>query len=733
MLVKLIKYSGIVFIFFFSAFSIFMALTERELHPSSELKKWTAYTSFFEDRFYDLRMKLTLDPEGFDDRLVLAAIDDYSLSNIAVWPLPRTVWTNFIHKMDGYGAKVIPFDVFFSEPALACEGQSPDGGFADAITQFQMTPTNKVILPYALRSSIDDFFPEIPEVMYNFVMDAKQSEGLNLVPTHIGKRVFPIQQLVDSGAGLAIIEASEDPDGIFRHYKLLANVDDLYFPSYSLMAYEAFTGDRPVFEMTNLGDPKVTVSTGTLSLNIRGETKIRWFGGVNQFPQVSIYDILQADPEDPVMREKFSGKIVYVGSTAYGAHDLRHTPIDPMLPGIYFHMNMTKMLLDGRFFKPLGESTLYSWLMLLGGTLLIILVMYFNNAILDLFAVVTITSGLFLFDSYVLLPKGYEIKLFFCLFSVIATYSWETFLNFYSANKDKAKIRGTFSSFVAPAIVDQMLANPELVKVGGERKNITVFFSDVRDFTTISEKLTPEELSNLLNQYMGVMTDLIFANYGTLDKYIGDAIVAYWGAPVDVPNHAYHGVKTAIKMVEALPALNEKFRAQGFPELEHGMGLNTGDCSVGNMGSDKIFSYTALGDNMNLGARAESLCKFYGVEINITEFTLAAIPPELLVEFRYRILDKVRVKGKAQAVSLFEVFHTTHPLYQAVDEVKEYMRAFDLYQQQQFVAAARVFEELHEKFPKDKCFKRMLETCQDYIKFPPPPDWDGVFTHTSKG
>lgn len=734
MIFKTIKYGGVFLIVLFSAFSVFMALLERELPPNSALRRYTSYTSFFEDRFYDMRMKLTLEEEAFDERLVLAAIDDYSLREIGIWPLPRQTWADFLNKMEDYGAKVIAFDVFFSEDSLSCAEESPDQNFADAISSFQSRPGNAVILPYSLHGVGDPGFDEIPDIMYNFIMDARQSAELNLIPQmRIGRRVFPIDTLLNADPSLAIIETSVDQDGIFRHYKLLANVDELYFPSYSLQAYEIYSGDRPVFEMINEGDPKLRLETGTLNLNIRGETKIRWFGDHRQFPVVPLYDILTAPSDDEEMRAIFEGQIVFVGSTAFGAHDLRHTPIDAMMPGVFFHMNMTHMLLTGNFFRPLSDSTFYSWLILLAGTALILIVMIFGNAILDLATTIFIILGLFLYDSFVLLPMGYEIKLFFCLFSVGMTYSWQTFLNFYMANKEKTKIRGTFSSFVAPAIVDQMLANPDMVRVGGERKNITVFFSDVRDFTSISEKLSPEELSNLLNGYMGVMTDIIFKNYGTLDKYIGDAIVGFWGAPLEVKDHAYHGVRSAIEMVEALPALNVKFKEQGFPELEHGMGLNTGDCSVGNMGSDKIFSYTALGDNMNLGARAEALCKFYGVEINITEFTLNAIREDLRKTLKYRILDKVRVKGKEQAVSLYEVFHPSHPLYNEDQAVAQYHVAFDAYQAQRFEEAVKILKELLEKFPEDPSFNRLLKMCEDFIKVPPPPGWDGVFTHKTKG
>lgn len=733
MFFRFFKYGGIFVIVLFCAFSIFMAFLERELAPNSTLKRMTFYTSFFEDRFYDMRMRMTLDKEAIDERLVLAAIDDVSLNKIGVWPLPRTVWVEMLQKLEHFGARVVAFDVFFPEKALVCGENDPDLELAAAIESFQSDPSRRVILPYSLFGSSDPGFEEIPDVMYDFIMDTRQAQGMNLYPSRIGRRVFPIDDLLQASPGLAIIESEADPDGIFRHYKVLANVDELYFPSYSLMSYEMYTGDRTRFVMQPHGTPMLETEKGTLNLNIRGETKIRWLGDAEQFPLVSLYDLVNADPDDQAMDELLRDKIIFVGSTAFGAHDLRHTPLNPIMPGVYFHMNMVHMLLEGKFFQPLDKSTLYSWVLLFLGTGIMILVMFFNNAIIDLFTMITLVTGIFLYETFVLLPAGYEVKLFFCLLSIALTYSWETFLNFYMANKEKNKIRGTFSSFVAPTIVDEMLNHPEKVRVGGQRMNITVFFSDVRDFTTISEKLTPEELANLLNGYMGVMTNIIFNNQGTIDKYIGDAIVAFWGAPLEVKNHAYHGVRSAIEMVEALPELNKKFASMGFPELEHGMGLNTGDCSVGNMGSDKIFSYTALGDNMNLGARAEALCKFYGVQINITEFTLEAIPEDLRQELRYRILDKVRVKGKEQAVSLYEVFHPSHPLFNETEVVKRYHQAFELYQHQKFQDAADILRELLQKFPEDPSFQRVLKMCEDFISVPPPPDWDGVFTHKTKG
>ncbi len=745
MITKIVQYLGVLFIVIFCAISIFFSLSQRELESSS-LKDIMFYTSFFEDRFYDLRMNLTQDKSEVDKRIVLAAIDDNSLTKIGRWPWTRSIWKEVIDKLQIYGAKVIAFDVFFSEPEKACSAESPDKIMAKAIRDFQLNPDKKIIVPYSLTDDPSGDFPGFLDAMIEHIMTTEQPGGGQLKRKYVDKNIFPIKELAETGMALGHIGVQEDPDGIFRHYPVVANIftedSDFYFPSFALVAYELYTGKKTTVKIYVHPDQKENnieqslvldkKENSQLNLNYRGEAKVRWLGGRGHFPETTLYEILKTDPNDQKMKDLIKDNIIFIGSTAFAAHDLRHTPVDSMLPGIFFHMNMTHMLLEGKFFAPGQKSTIYSWIILLSGTLLILIVMLFGHAILDLLTVNLIVVAFFILDTYYLLPRGYEIKLFFCLLSPIACYSWTTFLHFYLASKEKKYIKGTFSRFVAPAIVNQMLDNPDKVKIGGEKKNITVFFSDVRDFTNISEKLTPEELSICLNQYMGVMTDILFDHYGTLDKYIGDAIVAYWGAPIHVENHAYHAVKASLLMIDAIPGINERFREQGFPEFQHGIGLNTGDCSVGNMGSDKIFSYTALGDNMNLGARVEALCKFYGVQLNITEYTKDALSEELQKEFTFRILDKVKVKGKERPVILWEVLHDTHDFKTDPQALKTYSEAFFAYQNKDFQKALDLLAPLCEKYPKDKSCKRVSETCQGFINNPPGEDWDGVYTHTSK-
>jgi len=733
MLSKIVHVFGIIVIVLFCAASVLFAISSSGMQES-EFKENIQYTSFFEDRFYDFRMKQTLNPKAHDKRLVLAAIDDKSLTEIGRWPWSRTKWSEFLRKMSLYGAKVVAFDVFFSEPELACNAEPPDQIFAKSIKDFQAKEGEPhLILPYSLVNYAQDGLKEFPDILYNFIQDAKEREGVSLEKSYIGRNVFPIQALYETDATLGHIQADDDPDGIFRQYPLVSNVGDFYLPGFGLTIYERFTGDKSLLELLNQDDYQLKIKKGSLALNQNGETKVRWLGGASAFPVVSVYDIFQAKDDSPEMIKHFKGNVVFIGSTAFGAHDLRHTPVDPKLPGIYFHMNMVHMLLEGNFFRPLPDSTLYSWIMLSAGTAIIIIIMLFGHAILDLFSIISIVAGLFYLDTYYLLPQGYDIKLFFCLLSPLACYSWSTFLNFYSTTKEKAKIKGTFSRYVSPAVVEEMTTNPDKVRVGGEKKNITVFFSDVRDFTSISEKLTPEGLSTCLNMYMGVMTDLIFENFGTLDKYIGDAIVAFWGAPMALEHHPYHALQASLKMIEALPKVNEEFEKLGYPQFEHGIGINTGDCSVGNMGSDKIFQYTALGDNMNLGARLEALCKFYGVQLNVSEYTLAALTEDQRNEFTYRILDKVRVKGKENAVIIYEFFHSTHDFKVDSQALADYNQAFEDYQNMNFQRAIDLLTPLTEKYPEDKSCKRIKEICEDFLVNHPGDNWDGVYTHTTKG
>ncbi|MBT3235680.1 MAG: adenylate/guanylate cyclase domain-containing protein [Bdellovibrionales bacterium] len=747
MLTKFIRVIGLIVIVLFCAISIFISLAERDL-SDPYLRELLSYPSFFEDRFFDQRMKLTMNPDKMEDRLVLAKIDDQTLAKVGRWPFTRLRWAEFIRKMNDYGAKVLAFDVFFFEPEEVCNQISPDQHFAAAIREFQQKPGNRIILPYSVSDNNDPSsnFAEIPEVMFDFILNTQQAEGINLKRSFIGKNVFPIPVLYNTSAGLAHIEATDDADGIFRHYPVVSNVDELYFPSFSLMAYQAFTGNKIILEMIHEGNYVLDNGQNSkLFLNYKGESKVRWMGKRRQYPEVSVYDILQAATDDPEMIKVFKDKVVFIGSTAFGAHDLRHTPVDAMLPGIFFHINMTNMLLDSYFYKSPADSTMISWIILLGGTFLIIIIQLFGHAIWDLLALVTIVGGLFYFDTYLLTPMGYEIKLFFCLLSIISCYSWSTLLNFYLASKDKNFLKSAFGSYISPELIDDMYRSGVPPKLGGESGILSAYFTDIQGFSSFSEKLSATQLVELLNEYLTVMTDILLEDKGTLDKYEGDAIIAFFGAPMPVPTHATNACRVAIDMQNALIELRKKWVSEGdkWPKIVHQMrmriGINSGEIVTGNMGSRDRMNYTMMGDAVNLAARLESAAKQYGIYSMISDATRQMAGDSFVV----RKLDIIQVVGKNEPVTTYELIGVVGKTQQVdLDLVEHFHQGLEHYYQQKWEQAMEQFGLAltleHQRDPQGKEQGKInpsalyLERCEQFKQQPPPTDWDGVYRLTSK-
>lgn len=731
MISQFIKYLGIFIIIVFSALSIFFSLIHREV-TDPYLKSIISYPAHFEDRFYDWRASFSIQKEGQDNDIVLAKIDDYTLKHLGQWPLGRQYWAKFLNKMNTYGAKIVAFDIFFSEPENSCNGIFPDTEFKNSIINFQKSNNQKVIIPYGADVEGTDHYNEVPNELLNFMLKTKMHRDINILKSHISKSVFPLNEINQAKPALGLIKAEKDLDGVFRNYPLVVNFDGLYFPSFPVIIYEAYKGKSAILHFDSTEEKYLITEDGHFDLNFKGETKVRWAGGENFFKSMSVYDILKAKDNDESLKSFFNNKIVFVGSTAYGAHDLRRTPIESELPGVYFHMNMAHMILNSVHFMPRGKSTFLSWCILLSASILMILVMSFQWAVVDFFTAMMITTGLTYLDIKFLTPNGYEIKLFFCIFSVFACYIWATVVEFYQSEKEKNKIKMTFARFVSPEVVNQMLLHPKMATVGGIKKEITVFFSDIRNFTKVSEDLTPEELSEYLNLYMTLVTDVIFKTFGTLDKYIGDAVVAFWGAPLDLKNHAYYAIKAATLIMEELPKLNEQLKAKGFPTLNHGIGINTGICNVGNMGSETIFSYTAIGDSVNLGSRLEQLCKHYGINIHISEFTKKAISSELQKEFKFRLIDHMRVKGKDGPVTTYEVLFKGHPLYDDEENLNRYLKAFSNYENKLFKESIEELDVLLKKFPKDKPSQLLKKNSEFYLKNPPPEDWDKLTHHLKK-
>lgn len=744
MLTIIIRITGIIFFISLSAVCVFFSLAGREFdHP--QLQKMISIPSFFEDRFYDIRMLQTMDRKKTDPRIVLAKIDDQSLEKIGRFPWTRSVYAQLLQKLKNYGAKVVGFDVFFPEPELACNTTSPDETLSQAISDFEQEG-RKVILAYSLNvdgERTEREFSELPEDLYNFILDTKQAQGMNLKEMTVSKDIYPNPTLLKAGPGLAHIESTSDADGIFRHYNLVGNVDTLYLPSFALLAYQFYKNTPYSLEMLSIGDAKLKLKEGVVKLNARGETKIRWFGDEGQFPSVSIHQILEKKNDDPEMKKIFNNNIVFIASTAFGANDLRHTPVNSMMPGIYFHMNALNMLLEGRFFKSQADSTLYSWLLLLSGTLIMILVQLLKHPILDLGTMLLLTVGSYLFDVFYLIPKGSETKLFFCLFCIVSCYSWNTFINFYLSNQDKKFLKSAFGNYISPELIDIMYQNGQAPILGGDQGVRTAFFTDIAGFSTFSEKLNPTKLVELLNEYLTAMTDILLSQGGTLDKYEGDAIIAFFGAPMPLPDHAVRACLVAHKMQERLGQLREKWKNEGdkWPKIVHEMrmriGINSGEIVTGNMGSKTRMNYTMMGDSVNLAARLEAAAKQYGI------FTQVSSMARDLTEdkFEMRELDTIRVVGKSEPVTTFDLLGIKGETPDFLLVLKEkFLQGLLHYKNQQWDQAILLFTEClsleNKRYPdldhKPNPSKIYIERCQNFKKLPPPPDWDGVYSLSEK-
>lgn len=734
------RWIGVAAIFILSAFLVIASHFKNT--PDSGTALWQL-SSNWENRFYDFRLKNHLQKQKIvpSPHAVLAAIDEKSIQHLGRFPWTRSVWAQLLDQLNAFNAKVVAFDIIFSEQETACEN-NPDGDFAQAIKRFHQGPGH-VIVGHSRTHVASAAAKQFPDILYYHLLNTRQAGKRSFPHSFVQQSTFPIDTLVRTNLGVGLIDMQNDQDGVFRNYITMANIIDpqdltesnpsQIFPSFGLLAYMKYRGDNVSVEIAQNGHTAwMATQQGTIELDAHAAIKLRYRGGRGAFTEISIRDILQAPPNDLSMRQLIQDKAVFIGPTAFAAHDFRNSPVDTQLPGVFFHLNLLDMLSSGRFFRPPDQGLWITLGIFLLGSVLILFIQRMQNVTADLLSTLLVMTAVYFLDTRYLLPQGYEIKLFFCLTGFFTLYLWNTIISFYQTIREKRQVRATFSRYVSPGIVNQILEHPHQLKMGGEKKDITVFFSDVRDFTSISEKLSPTQLADCLNQYMNKMTQILFHYKGTLDKYIGDAIVGYWGAPIALEHHPYLATKAAVEMIEVLPRINRSFEQQGLPPFQVGIGINTGECSVGNMGSDQIFSYTALGDHMNLGARLEGLCKFYQVEIIISELTFNRLTPQQKQEMCFRSLGLVRVKGKVQAVKIYEVLSCHHPLHQDTHTLSVYHQAYQKLLARDFQQAIHLLRPILAQYPKDQPCRQLAATARQYLQHPPPESWDGTLIMTTK-
>jgi len=419
---------------------------------------------------------------------------------------------------------------------------------------------------------------------------------------------------------------------------------------------------------------------------------------------------------------------VIVGATATGIYDLRVTPFSTVYPGVEIHATVIDNILHENF---LQRSV---WTSFLDVCALIIFGLVIGIAIPRVKAVQGILLSFFIVAFFVAANTvifthfNIWLNLIYPVLTMIVIYLGITIHRYITEEREKKKIKGAFQYYLTASVINEMLKDPTKLKLGGDKKDLSVLFSDIRGFTSISEKLTPEELVHLLNEYLTAMTNVVFKYDGLLDKYMGDAIMAVFGAPLDQPDHPLRACRTALGMMEELKILQKKWAEEDRPVLNIGVGVNTGDMVVGNMGSEMRFDYTVMGDSVNLGSRLEGINKEYGTNIVISEYTYEAVKDVLFC----RELDSVRVKGKKLPVRIFELMGEKKDAEKWGNFVSLFEDGLLKYKQGLWDDAIGCFQEALEIRPYDPPARLYIERCQALKTTPPEGQWDGVFTMTRK-
>jgi adenylate cyclase len=695
---------------------------------------------------YDLRLRATLDDRQITDQTILIIdIDEKSLAAEGRWPWSRQKVATMVNNLADAGVAVVAFDVLFSEPE-----RNP----ADSVTQ-HLEANNIVVPPFLLEArtalDADSIFAaslDSTDVVLGILFqgDASitqgelpfsvvKSEGISDLSkmTRISFNNYEsnIKVLQSQTPGSGFINASYDDDGIIRRAALVAEYDGKFYPSLALETARLMTlTDSIEMEIAHVGNG-IQQITGVkwgrelIETDSVGRVLVPYRGKRKSFPYISATDVVNGNFEPDI----FEGAVVFVGTSAVGLADLRSTPVGLTFPGVEIHANVLEGLLAPEIL-PVQPGW---WEAAVGSTLMVLAIfcVFLFPTIGPLALSITVIVLLVLtswFNYWLWLYQGISLMLTTNLLLIFLVGMYNLSLGFFKANSQKKMIKGIFDQYVPPAHIDKMLADPDSVNLDGERKVMTVLFSDIRSFTNISESLSASALKNLLNKYFNPITKSIFDHKGTIDKYVGDMVMAFWGAPLDDPQHAENALNAALDMQVITERLRGEFKILGLPEIHVGIGLNTGSMSVGDMGSEYRRSYTVLGDSVNLGARLESLTKFYGVECLVSEYTKEHCPSHV-----FRFIDRVKVKGKSEAVTIYEPLSKQQLAAPTLEsESHLYDQAYEYYLDQDWSAAEQAFTKLINEFTDRKIYQLYLTRLSTLKEQPSTGRWDGVFTHTDK-
>jgi len=697
---------------------------------------------------YDVWLKRTA-PIGPDDRIAILDIDEASLKSVGRWPWSRDTMAALVDKLhDHYYVGALGFDVVFAEPDNSSGLNSLKRlAKTDLASSREFQAALKQLVP---RLDYDARFAQAladrPIAMGFYFIPAGygDTKSGSLPPPSLPLSVFdplqpgmpsatgyganlPTYQSVAQGAGFFNMRADED--GTARQMHLVAPYGDGYYPALSASTLRVAFGGDPLIAGVETSSilgrqytaPWVEVGGIRVPLSADGTVYVPYRAGA-PFPYISAAQVLAG--KAPLAQ--LENRIVLLGSTAPGLADLRVTPFSNAFPGVEIHAHLIAGMLDGttRSTPPWAGDAQLAAVLILGGVLTFVLLRF--GPVVGLASSVGLLA-LLLAAYAAAWTRFWVVPMAAPMLTVFGLYAFNTAYGFFAASRSKRQMTKLFGQYVPPELAAEMSQDPAHYTMDGQSRDMTVLFSDIRGFTNFSEKLPPAELAEVLNDYLSTMTHIVQHQRGTIDKYIGDAIMAFWNAPVDLSDHASRAVQTALEMQAALPQLNKEFAARGWPDVQIGVGANTGRMSVGNMGSEFRMSYTVMGDAVNLGSRLEGITKQYGVGILVTQTTVEADPVHVFMK-----IDDVRVKGKETPVAIYEPLGSQADLDPVVKQnAADFEAAFASYQKQDWDAAESALRALNERAPR-KLYDIYLERIAHFREVPPSADWDGVFVYTTK-
>jgi adenylate cyclase len=702
--------------------------------------------------YYDWRLRVTT-PNRNDDRIVIVDIDEKSLAELGRWPWPRDRVAKLIDILfEHYHIRLMGLDMVFAEAdessgwplmkRLSTQEMRQDKLFQKMLESLRPSLQFDETLARALRGRavVLGFVTRNEDGSADVGALPKALLSREQIPTVLNRLLKPERYT----GNLSVLQTAAlsggyfgnpllDEDGVFRHLPLLIRSGDGIYEAMSLALFRAMQDFPPVeFEIgEEYGDSEeeqrleaLHIGTRRIPTGERGDVLIPYLGRQGSFRYIPVGEALRKTIPTKALRDR----IVLLGTTANGLMDARTTPLQASFPGVEIHANVLAAMLDGRFLeKPSWVAGLELVQLLLVGLAMIVWAPRLSAAwgsVLNfsLMGLLLAANVWFWSEAMIVVDAVLPLLLLFLL------YANQMFFGFFLESHKKRKLTRLFGQYVPEELVNQMSRSGQDFGIGGEAREMTVLFSDVRNFTSMSEGLAPEELSSLMNEFLTPLTAAIHQYRGTIDKYMGDAIMAFWGAPLRDPEQATHAVRAAMEMVRRVEAIHAAFALKGWPAIRIGVGLNTGMMSVGNMGSEFRMAYTVLGDAVNLGSRLEGLTKQYGVDILISAATRAAASGLVCRE-----IDRVRVKGKNEPVAIYEPLGWTGELPAAtLTALERHEQALTHYRAQHWDAAETIFNELLELEPLRAIYSVYLKRIADFRNNPPPGEWDGVYAHLSK-